>query len=485
MLQGTRARLTAAVILLLILAAVVVGIQQYRQRNPPLPAPDSPRYAEMVSAFYTGLLAMQVGDPDHGPKNLLLATQIVPQEPAPYADMGLYELRLNNVTQAQQFLDKARNLAPDSGPIEALLGLLSRHNGQYAEAIRHFQRAIQLDPNDLRARYSLVEAVGQQAGPDTDAQTQQQLEAILKVQPRNAFVQIELGRLAARTGNADLLRRMASQITALPSWTAEARQQLQTVRSDAAKGGTRQAATDLTILSHLLVETPEYLRDERAVQDDPTNVGVPIDHFLRLPPPSPLPAPADTSVSFTPLPLGEGQGRGSSAWASARSAFLGPDTPAATILANGRTVQVTPGGSVPFPGGPTAMPPTPDGVLPVNWNNEFDFKVGMVLAGAGGVRLFRPQPGVGFADVTAQSTLPAAVVNGAYTGVWAEDMDSDGDLDLVLGAAHGPPTVLRNNGSATAERAGDVYCPAPVPRRTACARSPGSTSTATASRTPP
>jgi hypothetical protein len=54
-----------------------------------------------------------------------------------------------------------------------------------------------------------------------------------------------------------------------------------------------------------------------------------------------------------------------------------------------------------------------------------------------------------FTDVTAATKLPAPVLNAAYTGAWAVDIEADGDLDIVLGQASGLPVVLRNNGDGT------------------------------------
>jgi hypothetical protein len=55
-----------------------------------------------------------------------------------------------------------------------------------------------------------------------------------------------------------------------------------------------------------------------------------------------------------------------------------------------------------------------------------------------------------FTDVTAQTRLPAAVINASYSGAWAADIEADGDLDIVLGSRQGvAPTVLRNNGDDT------------------------------------
>ena len=80
---------------------------------------------------------------------------------------------------------------------------------------------------------------------------------------------------------------------------------------------------------------------------------------------------------------------------------------------------------------------------------NYDFKTDLVLAGAGGVRLFRQDSPSAFTDVTAQTKLPKSVTNARYTGAWAVDIEADGDLDIVLGAKRGLPTVLRNNGDGT------------------------------------
>ena len=116
-------------------------------------------------------------------------------------------------------------------------------------------------------------------------------------------------------------------------------------------------------------------------------------------------------------------------------------------MANGREVQLSSGAKFPFPGGASNAPPQPEGIIPLDFN--YDFKTDLVLAGAGGVRLFAQDSPSSFRDVTAQTKLPKSVVNAPYTGAWAVDIEADGDLDIVLGASTGVPTVLRNNGDGT------------------------------------
>src|SRR5262249_8083706 len=48
-------------------------------------------------------------------------------------------------------------------------------------------------------------------------------------------------------------------------------------------------------------------------------------------------------------------------------------------------------------------------------------------------------------DEQAQSGLPAAALAPAF-GAWAVDVDTDGDLDIVVAPVEGEPFVLRNSG---------------------------------------
>ena len=54
-----------------------------------------------------------------------------------------------------------------------------------------------------------------------------------------------------------------------------------------------------------------------------------------------------------------------------------------------------------------------------------------------------------FLDVTAATGLPATLLRSPAYGVWAADIDTDGDLDLFLAPVDGHPVVLRNNGDGT------------------------------------
>ena len=122
--------------------------------------------------------------------------------------------------------------------------------------------------------------------------------------------------------------------------------------------------------------------------------------------------------------------------------------PPAVFLGDSQAIQVagTTAGTLSFPSGPDAVPPGAHSILAIDWDH--DFRMDLVLAGAGGLRLFRQTDDGTFADVTL-AALDASVTGMDCFGVWPADTDLDGDLDVVVGLSSLPNVVLRNNGDGT------------------------------------
>src|SRR5689334_10454746 len=93
-------------------------------RPAPLPGPGSPLYEDYLRAFQVGTAALDAGREEIARPRLDRAVELVPGEPAGWANRGLLRLRKNELEPAAQDLGRAQRLAPDSGEIEALLGLL-------------------------------------------------------------------------------------------------------------------------------------------------------------------------------------------------------------------------------------------------------------------------------------------------------------------------------------------------------------------------
>src|SRR5450755_1531290 len=389
---------------------------------PKLPDKNSKAYADVVSAFYVGLAALQVGDDVHAESKLSEVTQLVPSEPAGWANWGVLALRQRNYDTAAQRLERARDLAPQNDRIYDLLGILESQRGHSAEAIADLRKAAELNPHNLRAIYRLAEETERQGDENGAAEVQQLLQKILAAQPDNLAALLELSRVAAKRGDAATLKSAVAQISARSSaWPPEVQRQLAAVQAAAAGTDLHPAATQTTFLRNVMMRVPEYRQSLTAIKAPPGDEAEPFTHFLRLESPVFRPAPADTALTFNLQPLANvGDGR----WNWIGAIPLGSEGAPVVAVANGRDLHLSSGATIPFPGGPSSVPPLPEGVLPVDFT--YDFKTDLVLAGAGGVRLLRQDNPTTFTDVTAQTKLPQSVTDGRYTGAWAVDIEADG-----------------------------------------------------------
>lgn len=414
---------------------------------PNLPAKSAKEYNDTVRAFYVGLAALQVGDDVRAESELTKATQLAPDEPASWANLGLLNLRQRNLDAAAERLEKARALAPDNSRIHVLLAILESNRGRFAEAINNLRKAVELDAKSLKALYMLAEETERQNDEASASEVQQLYSKILELQPDNLAVQLEATRIAAKRNDAATLKSLVARINERSgAWPPEVQQQFKALQETAAGGDARAAATRVAFLRNVLVRVPEYRSSLAAVKMSPGEDAEPFTQFLRLENPVFTPAPPDEALAFNAEPIAEFQS-GELEWIGA-VALDGESAPLVAV-ADGREVRLNTGATLPFPGGEgMELPPPEHGILAVDFN--YDFKTDLLLVGAGGLRFFRQDNSKTFTDVTAQTKLPAAVINARlnYNGAWAADIDLDGDMDIVLGAK-GPTIVLRNNGDGT------------------------------------
>ncbi len=417
---------------------------------PALPVPGSAEYRDMVGAFYGGVAALHVDSPETNgtaKAKLTRATEIVPEEPAAWANLGLLDIRLKEFEAAARDLDRAKSLAPENGPIEGLLGLLDGQRGMIAEEIDHLKRAVELAPDDLKLRYALAQAIereaGPQGGPQADAEMILQLGEILRRQPDNLAVLFDRARLAAKAGDAKTLAGDVEQIGRFGSdWLERTREAYEILKKS--MSDPKLVQIRIAFLRNVLVRSPAFQKGLASVTQPSGTIGEPIDHFLRLPPPSPTPAAPDDALAFTVEPMPDKDGGRSDALLVVR--LTGEGAPA-VFVADARALRRADGSGepLPFPGGSAS--PSDHGALALDFNS--DYRMDFVLADPGGLRLYQQKEDGSFADVTPATKLDAALLARPAFGAWAADLEMDGDLDVVLGLREGPATVLRNNGDGT------------------------------------
>src|SRR5271170_4522113 len=103
---------SVAIAALLVVVSGVFYLRRDANRREPgedaLPQPGTEKYQEMVSAFYGGVAALDVEANDQAQPRLTRATQLVPEEPAAWANRGLLAIRLGDYDKADQDLEQAR-----------------------------------------------------------------------------------------------------------------------------------------------------------------------------------------------------------------------------------------------------------------------------------------------------------------------------------------------------------------------------------------
>ena len=422
-------------------AAMLVGCHSANR----LPEKSSKQYSDFVAAFYVGLAALQVGDDVRAESSLANATNLVPGEPAGWVNWGILALRQRNFDVAAQRFDRAASLDDNDDRLLYLQGLLESDRGNSAGAVAKLRQAVKQNPRNLRAIYQLASEVERQGDEHSEADFQQLIEQLLAAQPDNLAALLELSRISAKRGDTATLRTTVSRLAGRSAnWPPEVQQQLAALQTAANGPEPKTAATRSIFLKNVLMRVPEFRSSLTQLKAQPGDEAQPFTRFVRLESPDFAPAPPDQALTFAAQPI-TGFPKGSWSWIGAIS-LNGEGAPTVAV-ANSREVRLASGASFPFPGGKAGVQPTPEGILPIDFN--YDFKTDLVLAGAGGLRFLRQDSPKAFTDVTSQTKLPAALLTAAYTGAWAVDIEADGDLDVVAGTATGLPLVLRNNGDGT------------------------------------
>jgi Tfp pilus assembly protein PilF len=413
------------------------------RREPAIP---DATYREAVVAFYTGLAALQTSQEVLAREQLERVIALVPGEPAAWADLGLLLLRQQDLEGAAARLAKAAQLAPDNPDIQRLLGLTESRRGNLPEAVRRWQRALELRPGDPKAAYALAQDQERLGTPDSAADAQRTLETLAE-RSGNLVVRLEYARVAAKRGDSAALQRAVQALAgAAASWPEEIRERFQTVQQSAA-ASPQEAGQAIAFLKNVLMRLPDYRLAYAAVTTPLAEVGEPIERLLVLPNPPPQPAPADGALAFNVQTESRFPAE-SVGWAGAIS--LRNDTPPVVGVSNGSTIRLAGAPAWEHPGRDAPVAAATVGrhsVLAADLN--YDFLTDLAVSGARGLVLLRQQPDGTFTNVTAASKLPPAILSSALSGLWAADVDTDGDLDIVQALTEGSPRVLRNNGDGT------------------------------------
>ena len=410
------------------------------------PATASATDSDTVASFYVALAALDAGDNPRASKTLADVTRAAPDEAAAWANLGLAEFRLGNLEAAAAALAKAGTLAPDNADIEALRATLAQYQGQPAEAEARLRRALELDPQAVKPRYAFVQTL--QRSRDTDPSVlEEQLEMLLASRPQNLVLLLQRAAVALDQDDEDALDNALGRVEPFADgWTGLPREQFDGLKAALAESDARMAKRRLALLGNVLKPDPAYRHDLSELQDPTGVIAMPLRRPLTLAAPRTSFAPADTGIRFSPRLFDASESGPDSfvlaTWLSGDSdpsVFVGDES---ALRRSGNDAVV-----LEFRHAADSRQPSPSAIAALDW--DYDFRTDFMLAGAGGLRLYaQSEPGA-FRDVTGETGLAPAVLDLAYHGAWAVDVEADGDLDMVLAPRDAAPALLRNNGDGT------------------------------------
>lgn len=423
------------------ISILIVSIYSGCSREEQVPLQETETYAKAVSDFYLSLGAIETDQALFAFNKMNDVASMYPEEPAAWANLGVYAMRQGNYELAADRLSKARELATGNAEILFLSALLESSRGDIEQSIEYLRKASEANPSDLKIQYMLAKELERVDDEGNISVIENLLEGMLEQQPDNQLLILDLIRLSAKQGNAEKTNNYLDRMAEFSeTWHGSAQNQFQSVRQSAEEGDLPSLSIELALLRNELNTLPQFRAYQRQLELPPNQVGFLIREFLVLPEPQMRAATPDSAMSFTSE---QPEGVQQSVVQMIKSVTLLENVPPLmAIIVDGRVI-VDNEAEMPFPGGSEDRL-NQNSVALIDYN--YDFLNDIALAGDDGLRLYRQEEDFSFTDVTGQTNLPASVRNGSYNSVWSVDIDVDGDLDLVLAPADGTPVVLRNNG---------------------------------------
>ncbi|MGD8426525.1 MAG: FG-GAP-like repeat-containing protein, partial [Balneolaceae bacterium] len=410
---------------------------------PPKPDVHSEKYKKAVSDFYQALAAIQSDQALFAVQKMQQVADAYPSEPAVWANLGVFAMRQGNFELASQHLAKAIGHAPNNGGIQFLAGILESRKGNIDAALDHLKKAAKADSTNLKVLFAFANELERQDPKANAEQIEGLFDEILSRDPNNMAVLLESVRTAAKWDDKTILEKSLGKLEAQSAdWPTQLKQRFLELKSKILDKQGENITFELAFLRNNLNQLSQYQHDLEKVELPSNQVGFLISKFIWLPSVDYQAQPADEQLAF------RSQDETNREVNLLEPVGLGYEKPA-VIEVSGNTAIVNGKYKLTFPGSNADQPLPASAVSAIDYN--YDFINDVAFAGPGGFRLYKQQEDSTFKNVTDSLQLPARIKNTPFHGVWADDLDLDGDLDLILAPKNGNIEMLRNNGDGTFE----------------------------------
>lgn len=400
-------------------------------------------YRKAVSDFYVSLAAGQTDEARFAFNKMNDVARAFPEEPAAWANLGVFAMRQGNFDLAEDRFARALELASENEDVLFLAALMESRRGRVNASVAHLEKGVGLHPHNPRMRWFYVQELERQDATANEGLIRDNILKLRETLPDNQMVLYEKARIAVRNRDAQMLDNALEGLAGFVSgWPAEAVSEFRGIRRMAADGDFASLSLEIAFLRSGIEHLPGFQGDRLRLELPPNDIGYLIPGFIVLPMPEYHTAPVDTEIRFaSQVPEGFPQ-----AVQLAKQATLLENLPPLPIHITQNRLHIGDDVVLDFPGNTEGRLPSA-AIAEVDFN--YNFRNDIALAGNLGFRLYAQDDDMDFQDVTARTGLPNTVINAPAHGVWAADIDLDGDLDLVYAPVGGSPLVFRNNSDDT------------------------------------
>ncbi|VAW57481.1 hypothetical protein MNBD_GAMMA07-1186 [hydrothermal vent metagenome] len=105
--------------------------------------------------YVDGLKAAQRGQSNAAMKLFRKSMFDFPDFAPAYTNLGLQQLKLNDLTAAKESLNKSLKIAPNDAVVYNHLGVIARMNGKFDTALKHYKKAIELKSDYANAHLNI------------------------------------------------------------------------------------------------------------------------------------------------------------------------------------------------------------------------------------------------------------------------------------------------------------------------------------------
>ena len=242
-------------------------------------------FKKMVSVRNLGIAYLEEERYSDAVKEFEKLTQIAPEEPNGYANLGLAYMRMNNqLRESEIYLQKAFKLSPENPDIRLLLAEFYQLSGNDEDAINLLEESIFHSPNHIKTLYELTQLHSKIQNSSSITKAEKYMRSLAELLPSNLVVIFKLVELLLQNqdynGSLYYLEKINQTLPELPSSADELMKRILLSLKNKDKNS---ALAPFMMLNNILRPTAIYKASIEQVEgnNNPFS-GNPIYKFLKI-----------------------------------------------------------------------------------------------------------------------------------------------------------------------------------------------------------